>query len=72
MYKVNPLFERLKQPKGTYESRQPFLEKDFRGLFNADYQEALQNIEVDEQNKVETFSYKKASTHIKEIFPVPL
>jgi hypothetical protein len=38
----------------------------------------LQNIEIEESNKVEIlssvgpFSNKKASTHIKEIFPIPL
>ena len=37
VYKPDPLFERLKQPKGQYEPKQPFLEKDFRGLLNADY-----------------------------------
>ena len=37
IYKPDPLFERLKQPKGTYQPREPFLEKEFRGLFNADY-----------------------------------
>jgi hypothetical protein len=37
VYRPDPLFERLKQPKGQYEPKQPFLEKDFRGLLNADY-----------------------------------
>lgn len=43
IHKAKPLFERLGQPKKAFESTEPFVERDFRGLLNADFPEALNN-----------------------------
>ena len=76
-YKEQPLFERLKEPKKTYEPKQPFIQKDFRGLLSADFSEAIQNCSHPEAQELgeilssEGFS-KKKSSNVKELFPVPM
>lgn len=42
----NKTTERLAQPKKPIRVTNPFLYSDFRGMIHADYQEALENIDV--------------------------
>ena len=67
-------FERLKQPKQVFQPTQPFQERDFRGLLNADYREALMNIETANemaQNLECMSTSQKQAVHVKELFPIP-
>ena len=53
-YLYTPHLEVLSQPKAPYHSKDFFLNKDFRGLFLADHQEAIGDKAfecVDELNK---------------------
>jgi len=48
-YRTNKTVEKLKQPKQVFEPTKPYLNQEFRGLLNADYQDALLNcVEYDE------------------------
>ena len=51
------------------------MQSDFRGLLNADYVEALNNCnQLEQQNEVlssQTYSKRKTSVNIKELFPMP-
>lgn len=74
IYKPKATFERLKQPKQTFQPTQPFQERDFRGLLNADYREAIMNIETanDMAQNLDCMSTaQKQAVHIKELFPIP-
>ena len=42
-YRTNKTIEKLKEPKKMFESNNPYMHSDFRGLLNADYSEALAN-----------------------------
>jgi hypothetical protein len=50
IYKPKATFERLKQPKQVFQPTQPFQEREFRGLLNADYREAIMNIDTVYEN----------------------
>jgi len=50
--KKNSITERLSQPKKPHKVTNPFLYSDFRGMIHADYQEALENLDIhDEYSK---------------------
>lgn len=66
VYKAGAVFERLNQPKQEYQAKQPNIESDFRGLLNADYQEAVQNCSDEPQAEIVSQFYKrKPSTAVK-------
>lgn len=71
------MFDRLKEPKKQYEPKQPFLQRDFRGLLSADFAEAIQNCSLPEAQELgEILSSegvsKKKSVNVKELFPLPM
>jgi hypothetical protein len=58
----------------VYQPTQPFQEREFRGLLNADYREAIMNIETANEmaQNIESMSNaQKQAVHIKELFPIP-